>query len=389
MRTLFITRDFPPDSGGIARLYGELCHRFPPGGVEVCTVSAGGTGGSEPPRVPVHRMPFSSRRAKTFPNVVRWARWTGSRLSRGDIDLLQVGNIRPTGYVAAWTRARRGTPYVLYVHGSELLKERRKIRTRGPGRWSSRHILGGASAIIANSAATAALTRQLLDELGVPERGRVRVVNPGADPDRFRPSEGGGEKHDNGVVLLSISRLVPRKGIDTVIRALPPLLDAFPDLTYRVVGDGPDRRRLEALADEHGVRSAVRFEGHLPESGLAEAYREADVFVLPVREIADDDDVEGFGIVFSEAGAAGLPVIGSRSGGVPDAVRHGETGLLVEPDDVDDLREALRTLITDGELRRRLGRGGRAAVESYFNWDRAAAEVWSILEDVAGAGGSS
>lgn len=334
-------------------------------------------------------MPFSSRRAKTFPNVVRWAQWTDSRLSRGDIDLLQVGNIRPTGYVGAWTRARRGTPYVLYVHGSELLKERRKIRNRGSARWSSRHILGGAAAIIANSKATAALTREILDELGVPERGRVRVVNPGADPDRFRPSGDDGEQPGGGVVLLSISRLVPRKGIDTVIRALPPLLDAFPDLTYRVVGDGPDRPRLEALADEHGVRSAVRFEGHLPESGLAEAYREADVFVLPVREIADDDDVEGFGIVFSEAGAAGLPVIGSRSGGVPDAVRHAETGLLVEPDDVDDLREALRTLITDGELRRRLGRGGRAAVESYFNWDRAAAEVWSILEDVAGAGGPS
>ena len=423
MRTLFLTQDFPPDHGGIARLYGELCARFPAGGVEVSTVRArvpGGGGGESAAGVAVqapsdatapgarsgapallyhlHRLPFTIREAKRVDSVVRWARWVGRRLASGDVDVIQVGNIRPTGYVAAWHHGRVGVPYVVYVHGKDLMKEERKARSwrgRATGRW----VLGGAAAIVANSRATAERAERLLRTLGIDPAGRVRVVHPGTDPARFRPDAPGAEAWrrrlglDGHRVLFSVSRLMARKGIDTALEALARLAPERPDLVYVVAGDGPERARLERLAAELGVAERVQFLGAVDDAELPGLYAAADVFVLPVREEPDDDEVEGFGIVFCEAAATGIPVVAGDSGGVADAVRDGETAFLVPPRDAAATASALARLLDDEGLRREMGAAGRRAVEAYYNWDRAAAEVWAILGEVTGrrrgAGGAA
>lgn len=393
MKTLFLTQDFPPYPGGMARLYGEVCRRLPRGAVEVCTVALreGLSADDVPPDVPVTRMSFTLSQARLLTHRLAWTRWTFRRLAAGDVALIQAGNIRPTGYIAWWARVRRGTPYVIWVHGKDLMKEARKTRRRPLARWTGRHIFGGAAAIIANSEATAQRARALLGSLGIPARGRVRVVHPGTDPLRFRPGAGGAALRErlglgDAPVLLSVCRLMPRKGVDSVLRALPGLLQSHPRLVYLIAGHGPDRGRLHALAAEQGLGGAVRFLGAVPEDQLPALYDAADVFVLPVRIEEGDDEVEGFGIVYAEAAASGTPSVGGRSGGAPEAVRDGETGVLVRPEEPGAVEDALRRLLDDPEERRRLGEGGRRAAESYYTWERVAADAWRICREVAAEG---
>jgi len=229
-----------------------------------------------------------------------------------------------------------------------------------------RRTLAGADSVVSNSAFTAGLARALG---AAPER--IHVTHCGTDPARFAPRDAQtlrsrlalGERP----VLLSIARLVPRKGLDTVLRALPHVRAAVPDVVYIVVGDGPDRERLMALCNELGVSALVRFTGEVPASELPLWYSLGDVFVMPSR--SEPPDVEGFGIVFLEAAAAERPVVAANAGGVPDAVLDGVSGLLVPPDDPGELAQKLVLLLRDPTRRAELGRRGRERVLAEFTWD--------------------
>jgi phosphatidylinositol alpha-1,6-mannosyltransferase len=216
----------------------------------------------------------------------------------------------------------------------------------------------------------------LLTARGV-QPARIELVQNGVDAGRFRPLDATEfrRRHDldGRRVILSVARLVHRKGIDTVIEALPGLAARFPDLMYLVVGDGPERVRLEALVRRLGLEARVRMLGRLAHDDLVACYNACDVFALPVRDEAED--VEGFGLVFLEAGACGRPVVGSRAGGVVDAVVDGETGLLVAPDDPAALAEAIGRLFEDRELAARMGRAGRERVLASGTWDHAARAI--------------
>jgi phosphatidylinositol alpha-1,6-mannosyltransferase len=149
-----------------------------------------------------------------------------------------------------------------------------------------------------------------------------------------------------------------------------------PVLRYVIVGDGDERARLEALVGHHGLRDRVTFVGEVPGGDLPGYYAACDIFLLPNR--IDDGDVEGFGIVFLEAAAAGKPTVGGRSGGVPEAVEDGTTGLLVSGTDVQELSAAIRRLATSATARDRMGRAGRARVLSGLTWERAADQVGEL-----------
>jgi phosphatidylinositol alpha-1,6-mannosyltransferase len=379
---LFITQDYPPDRGGIARLYGELCERLP--NVDVSTVAAAGA--PPPADANVHRMGFGMQRAHRPINILRWARWATQFARDHQVALVHAGNIRPSGYVAAMLRRRLGIPYIVYVHGKDLLKERRKGQNRWLVRAGTREILGNAAAIIANSSATATLAKELLRHVGrYDASARVHVVHPGANPARFtsarRPSRGNATVSERPV-LLSVARLVPRKGIDTVIESLRAVLTVHPGTTYVVVGSGPDRDRLEQLAKQLGVTDHIRFVGDVDDAALPACYASADVFVLPTRQILSDDEIEGFGIAYVEAAAAGVPSIAAGVGGVADAVIDDVTGLLVPPSSPGAVARATLQVLGDPALRQRLGRNARANVERHLTSDRAARQVLSIVSDV-------
>jgi phosphatidylinositol alpha-1,6-mannosyltransferase len=276
-------------------------------------------------------------------------------------DRVLVGHAHPRLLAAA---GLFGRPYALIAHGNDFLAAQ--------GRWHRplfNRLVRNAEPLIANSRATADRLRSL-------GRDVATVVPPGADPERFTP-----RASPSGAVptLLTVSRLVPRKGIDTVLRALPALRSRWPDLRYRIAGDGPDRERLEALAEKLALGGAVDFVGHVADPLLPALYRDATLFVMPVREEQAEASVEGFGIVYLEAAACGLPVIAGDSGGAAEAIVDGQTGLLVPPDDPARLAETALRLLDDEPLRQRMGAAGREWVEREMNWDRAARELGEAL----------
>ncbi|MDQ8154832.1 MAG: glycosyltransferase family 4 protein [Gemmatimonadota bacterium] len=371
MRHLFITQDYTPDLGGMARRHVELCRRFPPDTL-VSTVKADDPSvddAAEP--VPVHRQPFTFRQAGRLANQVRWARWL--RREAAPFDMVHCGNIRPCGYAAWWARRQTGVPYLLYVNGGDLLRERQKA-SRGLKRVTAREIFGAASGIVANSAWTGELAREVMHALKVAKLPPIADFPLGTDPTQFGPGHATGQiraKLGLGVApyLLTVARLVPHKGQDVTMRALARLAPQFPELRYVMVGEGPDEGRLRDLAQSLGVSERVVFAGPMRDDELPAVYAGAALYV-GLSRLVPPINVEGFGISFVEAAASGVPAVAGDSGGVRSAVLDQQTGLVVPPEAEDSVAEAIRLLMADEPLRRRLGAGAREAALLRFNWDR-------------------
>jgi phosphatidylinositol alpha-1,6-mannosyltransferase len=392
VRHLFVTQDYPPDAGGMARRHVELCRRFAPDTVVVSTVAAADGGRfdrGEP--YAIERQPFPFAQAKRFVRQLSWAN-TLVRHARSGLDVLHLGNIRPCGYAVALATRRANVPYLVYVNGGDLLRERRKGATDRLKRITARDILGRAVGIVANSAWTAALAREVLALVGVTHPVPVAAIDLGTDPEQFRPSRDAGTLRarlgiGDAPVLLSVARLVPHKGQDVAIRALARLAGRStagrtgaggegtrPAPHLVLVGDGADAGRLRVLAGELGVAERVHLTGPLPDEAIAEAYATADLFV-GLSRVDNTINAEGFGISFVEAAASGTPSVAGDSGGVRSAVRDGETGLVVDASDVDAVAGALRNLLGDEARRLRMGAAAREAVVRHYNWDRVARET--------------
>jgi phosphatidylinositol alpha-1,6-mannosyltransferase len=229
----------------------------------------------------------------------------------------------------------------------------------------------------------------LVEDAGV-DRTRIEVIHPGCDIELFRPVPAdpdlktrllGGRATDR--VILSVGGLVPRKGHDMVIRALPEILRRCPDTTYLIVTS--DRRSygdLDKLARSVGVRERVVVAYDLPTRDLPRIYALCDVFAMPSRDRLELCDVEGFGIVFLEANACGKPVVGGRSGGIADAIVDDVTGLLVDPQDPADTARAIIRLLQDADMACRMGSRGRARVVNQFTWGLVAQRVQEVLDSV-------
>ena len=384
MKHLLVTQDFPPDLGGMARRHYELARCFPGNTMSVSTVAAEGSDGANGAQpFPVLRQPFDFAAAKRFTSQMRWATWLTS--NSATYRAFHCGNLRPVGYAVWWASRRSGVPYFVYVNGGDLLIDRAKSR-QWHKRLSARRILGDSAGVVANSTWTAGVASDFMREIGVATPPPVAAIDLGTDPDRFHPRRDSGSlrrRYDLGdaPLLLTVARLVPHKGQDVGIRAFAQLAGDFPTLRYLLVGEGPDLSRLTALAEELGVADRVIFAGALGDDETAEAYATATVYVGPSR-LDRERYVEGFGISFVEAGASGTPVVASNSGGIRSAVRHGETGLLVPAEDPAAFAEAIRSLLTDEPRRLAMGRAGRAAVESHYNWDRVARETSAFVDGV-------
>ena len=378
MRHLFVTQDYPPDLGGMARRHVELCRRFAPEHVSVSTVVAG-AGAPDFDRTEgyaIARQPFTAAEAKLFVNQLRWS-WSIDRWCRSGGGLVHLGNIRPCGYAVGLGTLLTGTPYLMYVNGGDLLRELRFAR-QAARRWSGRHLYSRALGIVANSRWTADLARDTVARFGarpIP----VAAIDLGTDPGFFSPRRDTGALRrrlglGDAPLLLTVARLVPHKGQDVALRTLAQLARDIPDLHYLVVGEGRDRQRLQTLAGELDLTKRVVFAGALSDDDIAEAYATATLYI-GLSRIDDEVSVEGFGISFIEAAASGVPAVAGDSGGVRSAVRDGETGLVVTPTDVEAVTAAVRTLLTDHDRRRALGAAARSAVETHYNWDRVARET--------------
>lgn len=390
---LLLTYDFPPLGGGIARWMEELARHYAPD--ELVVLTGGHPEGGDPREAtvvdagipgPVDRVPGPRTRLRNVPGLIRWGRKGVSWARRRTARFTWCGNVRPATHPAWWIRLRTGTPYGVIAHGKDLLELEERLESSAWMRWIMPRLLEPARVYVANSGWTADLWGDALEamEIDAP-RDRVRVIPLGTDPARFRPGLATPEIRrrygmEEGRWLVTVARLLPHKGIDTTIRALARLVPDRPELRYAVVGTGCDGERLEGLAAELGVGDRVRFLGAVPDGDLPGVLCAADVYAgLSRREPLE---VEGFGIALVEASACGLPVAGGASGGVPDAVRDGETGLLVAPGDPEAAAGALRRILDDPELAGALGRGGRRAVEEFYNWSRVARDMRDLAREL-------
>jgi phosphatidylinositol alpha-1,6-mannosyltransferase len=380
---LLLTYDFPPIGGGIARWMAELAKRYPPGSLVVSTgqhPDSPDVDSTFPNRV--DRLPLAARKLRTLRGLLFWSRRAAVLTRECGAEFIWCGNMKPAAYPAKWTMERLGTPFGVLLHGGDLLILQHQVHQSVLKRRTARALISSAAVLVANSRWTRERCLTLLSELEL-EAGEdlVQVVPLGADHVFFRPGVDTAAVRErygllDGRWLLSVARLSRHKGVDIALRALAALAGRYPELRYAVVGSGEELEALEAEARQLGVGDRVRFLTEVPDRDLPALYNVAEVYLGVSRLM--EQRVEGFGISIAEASACGIPVVAGRSGGIPEAVRDGETGFLVEAERADAVAEAVGRLLDDRELRGRLGAAGRHAVETYYNWDRVAGDLARI-----------
>ncbi len=362
--------DYPPEDGGISRLCAEIAAGFIRGSKDIrvlSQVSAPGAG-SQVPEVPVVRV--TCRRP--------WREWEAlCRLRRGcgATPPIICGVWYPEGLLAMIAGVR---PRVILAHGSELMPTRSRWRRRA-WRHLQRLVLTTADLVVTNSEYTLRLVRSSAPD------SRAVAIPLAVDHHRFTPGDRVAARARLGLeadrlVLCTVARLHTYKGHDVVFEALsllpPPVRARF---VYLVAGRGPDQDSLRERARELGVESLVRWLGYVAEEDLPDLYCATDLFALCTRE-TPHQEVEGFGLAFLEAQACATPVVGTRNGGIPDAVTHGEGGWLIEPDDAAALAEILHRLSDCPGSFHSVGMVARARVERECTWDHYMRRFEAALE---------
>jgi phosphatidylinositol alpha-1,6-mannosyltransferase len=380
MTHLLVTNDFPPKVGGIQAYLWELWRRMDPSTFAVLTASS--HPGAAAFDAEQKGLGF---RIERVPGRVLLP--TPSAVGRMRSLAHDVGAslvvIDPALPLALAGPALGDLPYAVVLHGAEVT-----VPARIPGsRQALASVLGRARLAVCAGGYPAAEARRVAGDRMPP----VVEVPPGVDTTRLRPLTAAARRKARAAlglpldapVVVSVSRLVPRKGMDVLIEAATALLPSFPDLTVVIAGAGRDRARLDARIRESGA--PVRMVGEVPDDELPRLYGAADVFVMACRDRWWGLEQEGFGIVFLEAASCGVAQVAGRSGGAGEAVVHGKTGLVVDdPGDPGRVAGALRRLLTDDALRRRMGRAARRRVEAGFAWDLLAHRLAAALQDVEG-----
>ncbi|NUS72572.1 MAG: glycosyltransferase family 4 protein [Corynebacteriales bacterium] len=365
-RTLIVTNDFPPRPGGIQAFVHELALRQEPDSLAVfASAHAGDDVFDAAQPFPIFRWP----RYPMIPTPAVTARAV-ELVRKLNIDTAWFGAMAPLGAMAPKLRAAGVRRCVAQTHGHEV------GWAALPGARAALRRIGRSIDVVTY---LGEYTRSRLD----PVLGGVTTLErlaPGVDIERYHPGVSGArvrEKYGLGdrPVVVCVSRLVPRKGQDRLISALPLIRQKVPDAALLIVGGGRYERRLRALAR----RLDVVFTGAVPWDELPEHYAAGDVFAMPCRTRRGGLDVEGLGIVYLEASALGLPVVAGDSGGAPDAVRENETGFVVPGSDVDAIADKVCTLLTDRSLALRMGAQGRAWVEQEWTWELIGARMSKLL----------
>ncbi|PPK95289.1 phosphatidylinositol alpha-1,6-mannosyltransferase [Kineococcus xinjiangensis] len=372
MRTLVVTNDFPPRTGGIESFVLEMARRMPPGDVVVHTATQPGDRAFDATLpFPVVRDP--SRILLPTPATTRRA----ADLARAEgCEAVWFGAAAPLGLMAPALRRAGVRRSVATTHGHEVW-------------WSS---LPGSRALLRRIGESVDVltflgpwcAERVRRPLSPAARARMRRLTPGVDTAAFRPGCGGEEVrrrhglHDRPVVVC-VSRLVARKGQDVLVRALPEVRRAVPGAALLLVGDGPHRPAVERLVQRLGLRGDVVLTGAVPWAQTPAHYDAGDVFCMPARTRLGGLEPEALGICYLEAAACGLPVVAGGSGGAPDAIVAGGTGRVVDGRDPSAVAAALTGYLLDPGLARRHGDAGRAWVSDRWRWDVLALRLQRML----------
>ncbi|MGR3173254.1 MAG: glycosyltransferase family 4 protein [Candidatus Scalindua sp.] len=375
MNILFVTNNFPPMDGGVAVFNYHICKELGNQGHKILVV-ANEFHNSKSFDL---KQEFKIKRLniKIRPTSLGVIYRILSETVKEKIDVIFYGHFGSTHWLSGSLAQRIfKVPYLILIHGTDLNEY--FYRFTKMDNWTSRIVLENAAQIIVNSQAT----KRLVEEHSYPSE-KIHIVHPGASPELFNIANQGEEirtkyKLEGRKVLLSISRLVPKKNHVNVLKALPEVIKRISNLTYLIVGKGEEEEIIKRIIGELRLQGYVKLLGYIDPQYIAPYYNACDVFVMPSKTV--DVDYESFGIVYIEANACGKPVIGGRSGGVEDAVIDGVTGLLVDPENINEISDAIIRLLNDENLARRLGGNGRKRVENELTWKIVGKKINKIIE---------
>jgi phosphatidylinositol alpha-1,6-mannosyltransferase len=378
-RHLLVTNDFPPKVGGIQNYLWDLWSRLNPSSFVVLTASsddgAAAFDAAQAERgIRIVRVPGKILFFPT-PDALAAVR---AAVKQHEVDLVLLDPALPLGLLGPHV----GVPYGVVLHGAEVT-----VPGRLPGsRTALARVLRDARLIVSAGRYPAAEARRVVPDFD----GTLVEIPPGVDvggivpltADERRVARTGLGLPAEGPLLTSVSRLVPRKGMDVLIAAANRLAPSYPDLVVAIAGDGRELGHLRRLAAQSAARVEVL--GRVSQEDRAALLGAADVFVMACRNRWLGLEQEGFGIVFLEAAAAGVPQVAGDSGGASEAVLDGETGLVVaDPGNPGAVAEALRSLLVDPDRRRRMGRAARFRVEESFDNEVLASRLAEALAGVA------
>ncbi|MFH1421144.1 MAG: glycosyltransferase family 4 protein [Planctomycetota bacterium] len=367
MKILMCSNSFPPSGGGSQRYALEVATHLKESGEEVTFITRYQNGSEEFDK----KLSFPVIRKKSkLSLIIKFI----SLVMRMKPDIIFVAHRADFAALASFVNKFFGIPYVISVYGGEILHS---FRTK-----SVKKNFAHSKKIIAISR----FTKSLLTDLDVAE-DKIVVVPCGTDPNLFHPdlnTEQVVKKHNltNKKVILSVSRLVERKGHANVIAAMPEILEKIPEALYIIVGKGKEEDNLKKQVSQLILEEKVIFAGFVPDNEIPYYYAACDLFIMPSFPAQEGENVEGFGIAYLEANSCGKPVIGGKSGGTEDAVIDGKTGILVDPQNIEEITDAVVNILSDKSLAAQMGKNGRERVVTELNWSSVTKKILGILKDI-------
>jgi phosphatidylinositol alpha-1,6-mannosyltransferase len=371
-RLLVVTNDFPPRPGGIQSFLQGVVTRLPPDQVVVLTSRWRDWeqwDANRPFRVVRHD-------TKVLLPTSQVRRHAVELFCEHECTDVWFGAAAPLGLLGPALRKAGARRIVATTHGHEA------GWTVVPAlRLLLRRVASGVDVLTYLGDYTKS---RLIPAVG-PHADKLQRLVPAVDAEQFRPNDGGATVRaelgwSDRPVIVCVSRLMPRKGQDVLVEALPEIRRRVPDAALLLVGGGPARSRIDELATRHGVTEHVHVTGSVPFDRLPAYYAAGDVFAMPCRDRLRGLDIEGLGMVFLEAAACGLPVVAGKSGGAPDAVRDADTGVLVDGREISQVADAVSGLLVDPDRARAMGARGQAWVRDQWTWERTVEDLQRMLQ---------
>jgi phosphatidylinositol alpha-1,6-mannosyltransferase len=388
-KQLLLSEIFPPIHGGSGRWFYEVYRRLDPGSflmvVQETSQDTHEIDSHYPHPILRENLHVDERIISNWTSIRRYQQISDrlrNMVRQHNVCAIHAGRPLHEGLVARWMNIRYGIPYLCFIHGEDI----NIATTSCELKILTQSILKNAYRLVANSNFTVGLLR---NDWQVPEE-KIALMHPGIDVSQFsqvaRDPVARKYTTEGDMVLLTVGRLQKRKGQDAVIRSVAKLREKHPNLRYLIAGVGEQMAELRRLVAELSLEKQVLFLGAVSDQEMMDCYRECDIFVMSNRAVGKD--CEGFGIVFLEAQAHGIPVIAGANGGTGDAMVHGLTGLRVDCQDYENpvhLTEAIDDLVSTPELRRNMGMVGRKFVMENFDWSRISERARNVLGSSNGA----
>lgn len=371
-KTLLFTIDFPPNFGGVANYCKKVCEHLPADKIVVLTI--------KDIRAKEKKQTYKIYHKNLLTNLLIWPKWLPSFwhlykiIRKEKIKIVLVGQVLPLGTVAMLLSKIIKFDYIVLTHSFDILAAQKSKRKK----YLLKKILKNSKYITANSN----FTKQELIKLGINEN-KITIVYPCP---YFKPPADEKIKNDlikkynlkNKKIIFTVGRMVERKGADMVIKSIPKIEKEIANIVYIIAGgDAYYKKNLIELSEKFSVADRVIFMPNAKDQEIKALYDLCDLFIMPCRQIKED--VEGFGIVFLEANCFNKPVIGGKSGGAVEAIIDNETGLLVNPLDLNEISNAIIKLLKDKNIAEKFGIAGRQRAEQEFNWKKQTEKLKILL----------